>query len=634
VSDQRARQEPRPHRDRAHVEARADVVLSPRRWTSLAGICAAAALVWFSASDLPVALPTIAKEFRASLTTLQWANIAFTVSTGSLVIAGGRLGDLLGRRRMLVTGTVVFALASVVAASAPNPAVLIIGRAAMGVGAALILPMTLALIPPQFPRSEQPRALGAWAAVAWGGQAVGPAFGGLLTQTTGWRWIFLVNVPIAAVTLLVVRAATAESRDEAAPRGVDLAGVTTTGGAAFALLYALTAGQTRGLGDPLVLALFAAAVVLGLLFVLVERRVTNPLVDLALFRRRPFDAALTANLALNLTFTGTTFLLALSLQDVRGYDPVVAGLLLLPLTVSLLALLPAGVGLERRTDARLPMLIGLAVMAVALVLLGFLVPDWTYPLVVGTLLLFGIGLGLMSTPMTDAAVGQASGVPEPLAGMASGVFKMSSMLGSSLGVALFATSAKLFATNTAVDEARAAGLSDRQITTLRDALVDSKLAQRILSSLSPDVRERVTDAAREAFTSGVATTIKAAALVALVAAGLVMVLWPRRAGHWRRSWLGLRRRGLRVGGRGPGEQAEVARVGDRLGSARDLELAVDGLDMAPDGVDRDVQLAADLPVRQPGGKQPQDGMLPLAEGRSLLDPPAGPRIKVSVGQLE
>jgi hypothetical protein len=188
-------------------------------------------------------------------------------------------------------------------------------------------------------------------------------------------------------------------------------------------------------------------------------------------------------------------------------------------------------GLERRTGARLPMLIGLAVMAVALVLLGFPVPDWTYPLVVGALLLFGIGLGLMSTPMSDAAVGQASGVPEPLAGMASGVFKMSPMLGSALGVALFATFAKLFATNTAVDEARAAGLSDQQITTLRDALVDSKLAQRILSSLSPDVRERVTDAAHQAFTSGVATTIKAAALVALVAAGLVMVLWPRRAGH-------------------------------------------------------------------------------------------------------
>jgi len=308
-----------------------------------------------------------------------------------------------------------------------------------------------------------------WAAVAWGGQAVGPAFGGLVTQTIGWRWIFLVNLPIAAVTLLVVRAATAESRDEAAPPGVDLAGVAITGGAAFALLYALTAGQTRGLGDPLVLALFAAAVVLGVLFVLVERRVANPLVDLALFRRRPFDAALTANLAMNLTFAGTSFLLPLYLQDVRGYDPVVAGLLLLPLTVTLLALLPVGVRLERRTDARLPMLIGLAVMAVASVLLGFLVPGWNYPLVVGTLLLFGIGVGLMSTPMTDAAVGQASGVPEPLAGMASGVFKTSSMLGSSLGVALFATSAKLFATDTAVDQARAAGLSGRQVATLRDA---------------------------------------------------------------------------------------------------------------------------------------------------------------------
>jgi MFS family permease len=278
------------------VQARADIVASPRRWTSLAAICGAAALVWFSASDLPVALPAIAKEFRASLTTLQWANIVFTVITGSLVIAGGRLGDLLGRRRMLVTGTVVFALASVVAAGAPNPTVLIIGRAVMGVGAALILPMTLALIASQFPRPEQPRALGVWSAVAWGGQSVGPAFGGLLTQTIGWRWIFWVNLPIAAVTLLVIRAATAESRDEAAPPGVDLAGVATAGGAAFALLYGLTTGQTRGFSDPLVLELFAAAVVLGMLFVLVERRVANPLIDLALFRRRPFDAPCPATL--------------------------------------------------------------------------------------------------------------------------------------------------------------------------------------------------------------------------------------------------------------------------------------------------------------------------------------------------
>jgi Na+/melibiose symporter-like transporter len=234
---------------------------------------------------------------------------------------------------------------------------------------------------------------------------------------------------------------------------------------------------------------------------------------------------------MNLTVSGSSFLLALYLQDVRGDDPVVAGLLLFPSTFTLLALLPVGVRLERRADARLPMLIGLAVLAVASALLGFLVPDWNYPLVVAALLLLGIGLGLMSTPVSDAAVGQASGVPEPLAGMASGVFKMSSMLGSALGVALFAAFAKLFGTNTAVDQARAAGLSERQIATLRDALVDSKLAQRILSSLPPDVRERVTDAAHEAFTSGVATTIKAAALVALAAAGLVMVLWPRRAGH-------------------------------------------------------------------------------------------------------
>src|SRR6201999_3444437 len=180
---------------------------------------------------------TIADDLGAELSALQWANNAFSLVAGALVIAAGKFGDVFGRRRMLQLGIVLCAAFSVVAALAPGIGVLILGRGLMGIGAALILPATLALIPPQFSGRSQLVAFGAWQAVAWGGQAVGPAIGGAIADGLGWQWLFWINLPLCALALVVIRLLTPESRDPGASRSVDWLGLATIGLATFALLY-------------------------------------------------------------------------------------------------------------------------------------------------------------------------------------------------------------------------------------------------------------------------------------------------------------------------------------------------------------------------------------------------------------
>ena len=305
----------------------------------------------------------------------------------------------------------------------------------MGIGAALILPTTLGLIPPQFSGRAALTAFGAWQATAWGGQAVAPAIGGLVTETFGWRWLFWLNLPVALVALPVIRAVTPEARDDAdRPLRVDVPGIVTIGLAAFCLLYALTEGPEAGWGDPLVVALAVTAVVAGVGWCLIERRAADPLVDLALFRRRTLDGALVANITANLLFAGSMFLLVVWLQDDRGYSALQAGLLTLPSAVGIFAGIPFGNRLDAASGSRRPTLLGLVIVGAGVGVLGFL--DDSIPIaVVGVaLVIVGLGIGIMATPISSAAVG---GAPGELAGTAAGVFKMSSMVGGAVGVALF-----------------------------------------------------------------------------------------------------------------------------------------------------------------------------------------------------
>ncbi|GAA4985764.1 hypothetical protein GCM10025734_09480 [Kitasatospora paranensis] len=356
---------------------------SDQRWRALIGMCVAAGMVWLSFADFGVAVPTISKELSVSLTDLQWANNAFSLSTGALVLAAGRLGDVFGRKRMLEIGLVVMGAVSLVAAFAPGVTGMIVGRAAMGVGAALILPATLALIPPMFPPEEQPRAFGAWMAVAWVGQAAGPAVGGILTGTLGWRSTFWINAPLALAGLWLVRRSAVESTDPNATRHIDLPGLFTSALAAFCLLYGCTAGQEEGFDDPLIITLLVGSVALAGLFVLLEKHLSDPLVDLRLFSSRPFCGALVANSVMNIVFAGVSFLLTLYLQEVRGYGPVAAGLLLLPSTATILLLNPYGGRLSARRGARLPVVLGLLLLGAGTLITAIIGRHYDYAILAG-----------------------------------------------------------------------------------------------------------------------------------------------------------------------------------------------------------------------------------------------------------
>ncbi|MCM2577800.1 MFS transporter [Streptomyces meridianus] len=497
----------------------------PQRWVSLAATCTAAGMVWLAFADLGVALPSIADEFDSSLSALQWANNAFSLVTGALVIAAGRFGDLFGRRLMLQLGSLLLVLFSVMAALAPDVGWLVVSRGLMGIGAALILPASLALIPPEFSGREEVTAFGIWQAVAWGGLSVGPAISGLVTEGLGWRWLFWINLPLAAVTLTVVRLTTPESREQGASRRIDWPGMACIGFAVFALLYALTEGPSTGWGSPLIAGLLVATVVLAFVWYRIERRVDEPLVDLRLFRIRTYNGALAANLTMNLTFAGLSFLLVLWLENARGYNPVEAGLLMLPATVGVFLFIPLGGKLGTRWGGRLPAVTGLVLASAGLLALGFLGTDTSLWLLVGALVVIGLGLGLVSTPVADTAVG---GVPIELAGTAAGVFKMSSMLGGALGVAVLTAFARGLTSNEAAGVVKASGLSSSEISRARKALVNSSSFRDAVDSLPADIRDTVVRTVVQAFTSGIADTMVAAAILTLVASLAVFLLWPRK----------------------------------------------------------------------------------------------------------
>jgi MFS family permease len=253
--------------------------------------------------------------------------------------------------------------------------------------------------------------------------------------------------------------------------------------------------------------------------------VHDPLVDLNLFRLRPYDGALVANLTMNLSFAGLSYLLVLWLQNVRGYDAMEAGLLMLPATLGIFVFIPLGGRMSARVGSRRPVYIGLLIMSAGVLLLGLLREDVSLAVIMGALVITGLGLGMLSTPISNTAVGDVS---VDLAGTAAGVFKMSSMVGGALGVALLTAFARSFSDKHIGDAVRVAGLSDAQVDQARQALVSSSSFDSALAKLPQELRNSVTQVAKSAFTDGVADSFVITGIVAVVATVLVVLIWPSR----------------------------------------------------------------------------------------------------------
>jgi EmrB/QacA subfamily drug resistance transporter len=371
-----------------------------------------------------VALPRIGADFHASVAGLQWTVNAYALTLAGLILLGGSLGDRYGRRKVFTIGVAWFAVASALCGIAPNIGVLIAARALQGVGGALLAPGSLAIIQASFAPEDRPRAVGAWSGLGGVAGAVGPFLGGWIVAAAGWRWAFLLNLPLAAVVILVAARHVPESRDENEHRGFDVLGAVLAALALVGVTYALTEAPEKGVSPAAVTLAAVVGVAAGAAFVLVERRRSNgrgpsAMLPIGIFRSRQFTAV---NVVTFIVYGGMGvqfFLLVVELQVVAGYSPMVAGTALLPVTVLMLLLSSRAGALAQRVGPRIPMTAGLVLAAAGMLLTLRIGPHASYVTdVLPAALVFGLGLSATVAPLTATMLATAD---VRHAGVASGV---------------------------------------------------------------------------------------------------------------------------------------------------------------------------------------------------------------------
>lgn len=339
------------------------------RWV-LAATVLGSALTFIDTTVVSIALPSVAADLGAGSTGLTWVVNGYTLTLAALVLLGGSLGDRYGRRRIFLIGVGCFAGASALCGLAPDVTVLVAARAVQGIGGALLVPTALAILQASFAPEHRARAIGAWSGLTGVASAVGPFAGGWLVQTTSWRWVFLVNLPVALAVALIARRHVPESRNPAACPQLDVPGAALL----VAGLGALTLGLTTASGDdpsvPAAGGALAAGAVLLAAFLLRERRARSPLLPPALFRRRLFVAANVITFVVYAGLGAVFFVLVVALQVGAGFSPVAAGLALLPVTVLMLLLSPSAGALVHRVGPRAPMTAGPLIAALGVLLLG------------------------------------------------------------------------------------------------------------------------------------------------------------------------------------------------------------------------------------------------------------------------
>ncbi len=387
------------------------------RWLMVATILGSG-LAGIDATVVNVALPAIGEALDADFTTLQWTVSAYALTLASFILLGGVLGDRFGRRRVFVVGVVWFALASLVCGLAPTGPLLVAARAVQGVGGALLTPGSLAMIQASLRAEDRARAIGTWSGLGGIATAAGPFLGGWLVEVASWRWVFLINVPLAVVVVWIALRHVPESRDPAAGGRVDvtgaLLGALTLAGVTYALIAAGDSGVT-----PVTLLVGTLGILAGVAFVLVERRAAAPMLPLEAFRSMQFSAANAVTFVVYGGFGAIFFLLVVQLQVVSGFSPVASGTAMLPVTVVMLLLSSRSGALAARIGPRLQMSTGPVVCAVGILLMLRVGPDASYVTgVLPAVLVFGLGLAVMVSPLTATALAAA---PPEHAGLASGV---------------------------------------------------------------------------------------------------------------------------------------------------------------------------------------------------------------------
>lgn len=414
-----------------HPVCQQPVVLdSPRgRWL-LAAAVLGTGMAFLDGTVVNVALREIGTDLNASIADLQWVLNSYLLALASLILVGGSLGDRLGRRRVFVIGVIWFAVASAACALAPNPEMLILGRAIQGIGAALLTPGSLAMMQGSYRQEDRARAIGLWSGMAGVSTLLGPFVGGGLVQTVGWQYVFWINVPIAAAIVAIAIRHVPESRDPEAAKHFDLLGAALGAIGLGAITYALIEAGTRG---PSTITIAAVIGIVSLIAFVLSQRRPNPMVPPKLFESRVFNSSNLLTLVVYGALGALSFLLVLQLQVVSGYSPLEAGLATLPITVFMLLLSGRSAALAAKIGPRIQMTVGPFLCAAGAVLLMGVGADASYWIdVLPGMTLFAFGLTCLVAPLTATVLAAA---PNRWAGIASGVNNAVARAGSLLAVA-------------------------------------------------------------------------------------------------------------------------------------------------------------------------------------------------------
>ncbi len=486
-----------------------------RRWWALGAMCFALFMVMLDSTVVNVALPSIQRSLNASTASLEWTVNAYTLSFAVLLVTGGRLGDLFGRRKAFLAGVTIFALASGAIGFAPSDTWLVAWRAVQGVGAALMMPATLSIITNAFPPAERGKAIGTWAGVSAMALAIGPVVGGFLVQSVSWQSIFFLNLPVAAGAIVIALFAVRESRDETVDPTIDIPGVVTLTIGLGALVLALVQGNEWHWGSTREISLYAIALVGLTSFVLVERRSRAPMVDFTFFRSRTFAGANIVAFIVSFAMLAMFFFMALYMQNVLGYSPLEAGVRFLPSTMMIMFIAPIAGRLTDRVGPRPLITFGLLCVSGAVFWQSHMTIDSGYASLLPGFVLMGIGMGFVMSPMSTAAM---NSVQQTKAGVASGILSMNRMVGGTFGVAILG--------------AMVATLGRSRIDQLLPALPEAARA-RLASGLGSGanlhgVPEHIVQASQSAFVYALQYGLRLGAAVALFGAVLAWSMIGRR----------------------------------------------------------------------------------------------------------
>jgi EmrB/QacA subfamily drug resistance transporter len=406
---------------------------SNRRWWALGALGVSLFMIMLDNTVVSLALPTIQSNLHASLTQLEWVVNAYTLVFAVALLTGGKLADFLGRRRIFLTGLVVFTASSLACGLAGSGGALIAARGVQGVGAALMMPATLSIITATFEAKERVIAISIWSALSGAALAIGPTIGGVLVEHAGWEWIFYINIPVGVLGIFGTLWLVDESRDTSAERRLDVPGLATSALGIFALNYALIQANDYGWSSGRIVLSFVAAAVFLVLFIALEMRQRLPMLDLSLFRNRTFSAANVNGLLMFIALFTYILYFSIFLQTVLRYSAVQAGATFLVSSAGIFLAAPASGALTAKIGPRVPLATGMTMFGVSMLAMSYVDENSGFWNIGPWLLVGGAGFGLIVAPMTESVL---ESVDVAKAGVASGVMQVFRQLGGALGVAI------------------------------------------------------------------------------------------------------------------------------------------------------------------------------------------------------